>query len=226
MRGMFSMDSPLMEFLTKIADLIIINLLFLLVSIPIVTIGAGYSAMYSVTMKLVKNEEGVVTKQFFKAFKENLKQSTVIWIPMMLIAVGLGYDYIVVNNGVSPENFRLVIIIMAVIWGALFVNVFPLIAKFDNTLLNTIKNALVIGFTHVVKMVFMALFIAVPWVITFKRIELFPVFVMMGCSVPVFINSIWFNQIYDAMIERYTGVNSSSETDTELEDGNNEESDS
>lgn len=204
MKGMFSMDSPLMGFLTKVADLIIINLLFIFVSIPIITIGAGYSAMYSVLMKLVKDEEGVISKQFFAAFKENFKQATIVWVPLMLISIGLIYDYIVVRNGNSPKSFELLIIVMGAVILIFFINYFPIIAKFENTLLNSIKNALVVGLTHIVKTIFMAVFILVPWALTYKRIEIFPVFVMLGCSLPVFVNSIWFNGIYEKMIENYS----------------------
>lgn len=223
MRGMFSMDSPLMNVLTKVADLILINIMFLVVSIPIVTIGAGYTAMYSVCMKLVKDEEGSVTKQFLKAFKENFKQATIMWVPMLVIAAGLIIDYIVVKRGASPKSFETIIYVLAAIWAILFINIFPLIAKFENSILNTIRNALVVAFVHIVKTVFMALFVIVPWVLTYRKIEIFPVFAMLGCSVPVFINSIWFNKIYDEMIENYNNRNEDSLT--EEQDNNEKEID-
>jgi len=218
MKGMFSMDSPLMEVLTKVADLIIINILFLFVSIPVFTIGAGYSAMYSVVLKLVKNEEGKITKQFFKAFKENFKQATIIWLVLLLIALGLLYDFYMLMNGSLPESFKLALIVLAFVWGVLFINIFPLIAKFENTSMHLIKNSFVIGFTHLIKTVFMALFIAAPFYITYKRIEVFPVFAMMGLSVPAFVNSIWFNKIYDTMIDNYAKKSQEGERSSEESD--------
>lgn len=205
MNGLFSMDSPLMQFLTKVADLIILNILFMVFSIPIFTMGASFSAMYYVTMKLVKDEECYVTKQFVSAFKDNFKQATIIWVVMLIIAIGLVYDGYVSITGGSPETFKIVLIVFAVIWAMLFINVFPLIARFDNTILNTIKNAMVIGLTHAVKSIFMITFMAVPFVVIWKKIELFPVVAMLGFSTIAFINSVWLRKIYDGLIENYMG---------------------
>lgn len=213
MRGMFSMDSPLMQFLTKVADLIILNIIFLIFCIPVITIGASLSAMYYVTLKLVKDEDCYVSKQFFSVFKENFKQATVIWIPMLIVAVGLVYDAYVVMTGGSPEMFKIVLIVLTAIWGILFINVFPLMAKFDNTVLNTIKNSLVIGLTHIVKTILMFAFTIFPFVVVWKRIELFPVVAMLGFSTIAFINSVWLRKIYDGMIETYMDKKDDEERD-------------
>lgn len=207
------MDSPLMQFLTKVADLIILNIIFLIFSIPVITIGASLSAMYYVTLKLVKDEDCYVSKQFFSAFKDNFKQATVIWIPMLIVAVGLVYDAYVVMTGGSPEMFKIVLIVLTAIWGILFINVFPLMAKFDNTVLNTIKNSLVIGLTHIVKTILMFAFTIFPFVVVWKRIELFPVVAMLGFSTIAFINSVWLRKIYDGMIETYMDKKDDEERD-------------
>lgn len=204
MKDMFSMDSPLMTFLTKVADLMIINILFIVFSIPIFTIGASFSAMYYVTLKLVRNEEGYVSKQFVKGFKDSFKQATIIWIVMLMIAAGLIYDVYVVMTGGSPEAFKIVIIVLGAIWSVFFINVFPLMAKFENGLLDTIKNAFVVGLTHLVKTVLMIVFTAAPIVFIYKKIEFFPVLLLLGFSVIAFVNSVWFNQIYDSMIANYS----------------------
>ena len=203
MKDMFSMDSPLMGFLTKVADLMIVNILFIIFCIPIVTIGASFSAMYYVTLKLVKNEEGYVAKQFVKGFKDNFKQATIIWVVMLMVAAGLIYDGYVVVTGGSPETFKIVIIVLGVVWSILFINVFPIMAKFENTLLNTIKNSFVVGLTHLVKTVLMMVFTVAPIVFVYKKIEFFPVLLLLGFSVIAFVNSVWFNQIFDAMIDNY-----------------------
>ena len=76
---MFKLDSPLMNFLGRVCDIMILNVLLIVFSIPIFTAGAAITAAYSVSYKMVKNEESYIIKGFWKAFKENFKQSTVIW---------------------------------------------------------------------------------------------------------------------------------------------------
>ena len=77
-------DSPVMDFISTVADLIILNLLFVICSIPIVTFGAAYSAKYYVAMKKIRGEETGTVVPFFKAFKRNFKQSTIVWIIMLV----------------------------------------------------------------------------------------------------------------------------------------------
>ena len=78
MRNMFNSDSSFSKIMNKIADWFILNILWIFCSIPIVTIGATTTALYSVNLKIINNEEGNLIKTFFKSFKENFKKSTII----------------------------------------------------------------------------------------------------------------------------------------------------
>ena len=75
---MFKLDSPFMNFLNKLCDIMILNILVLVFSLPIFTIGAAVTAGYYMSFKMVKNEESYIVKGFWKAFKENFKQSTAV----------------------------------------------------------------------------------------------------------------------------------------------------
>ena len=132
------------SFLGKIADLIIINLLVLVCSIPIITIGASWTAMYYVTVKMVKNEESYVTRDFFKSFKQNFRQATVIWLINLIVLFVLGADALIIRNGLMknlPQAFIVAMGIFAFFIVAIMVFVYPLLSHFDNTIRNTIKNA-------------------------------------------------------------------------------------
>ena len=69
----FSMDNPFFQFIGKLVDLVWLNILTLVCCLPVFTAGAALSAMYSVLIKMALKEDGVITKPFFRAFKENLK---------------------------------------------------------------------------------------------------------------------------------------------------------
>ena len=71
-------DNPVISGMSRIFDMMCLNVLWLVCSLPIFTIGASTTAMYTVMLKVVKNEEGYIVKGFFKAFKENFKKSTII----------------------------------------------------------------------------------------------------------------------------------------------------
>ena len=90
--GFFDINSPFMRSMAKVADIIILNFLFMLCCIPVITIGPAITALYSVTMKLVRDEEGGIVKEFFSSFRLNLKQGIVIHILFLVIAFVLFVD--------------------------------------------------------------------------------------------------------------------------------------
>ena len=93
MGSFFGLDSPLMRFLSRLADIFILNILFLICCVPVITIGASATALYTVTLKMARNEESYMVKGFWKAFKSNFKISTIVWLIMLVLGIILGLDY-------------------------------------------------------------------------------------------------------------------------------------
>ena len=93
MGGLFAADGKLAQTLGKIADLVILNVLWIVCSIPVVTAGAAATAFYSVALKMIKNEEAYVASSFFKAFRENFKQSFIVTLILLAVAAVLGCDF-------------------------------------------------------------------------------------------------------------------------------------
>ena len=79
MGRLFEIDGKLFHAMSKIADLVTLNLLWLICCLPVVTIGASTSALYCVTLKMAGNEDTYVCSSFFHSLKENMKQSLIIW---------------------------------------------------------------------------------------------------------------------------------------------------
>ena len=79
MRSIFNLDSPIMSFLSRVGDLVWLNLLTLLCCIPVVTAGAAFTALHYVSIKMVRNEEGYLTRNYFKSFRQNFIQATLLW---------------------------------------------------------------------------------------------------------------------------------------------------
>ncbi len=143
---MYQEQHIIIRILTHIFDFILLNILWLLTSIPIVTLGAATAALYSVMMSVVEKKEGYIIKDYWKAFCRNFKQSTVVWILLLFLGACLWFDLTLI--GVVPGLFRQ---IGTVVLGAVLIFyfmecifVFPLIAKFENSIGNMIKNALLI----------------------------------------------------------------------------------
>ena len=152
--GIFNYDNPIWRFIGKFCDVMILNVLWLVCCIPVVTVGAATTAVYYVTLKLVRDEEGPTIRSFFKSFKENFKQATILWLIMLAVGVLLGFDlYFFLFIYKEPSMFRT--IMMAVFGGFLMIYlftglfVFPLQARFYNPVKRTLFNAFFMSVRHI-----------------------------------------------------------------------------
>lgn len=198
MNSIFNMDNKFFSVMSKIADLIILNILWTLCSIPVITMGATTTALYYVTLKMAKDEESYIVKSFFKSFIQNFKQATGIWL--ILLAGGgivLGDIYIITKWDTRFKIPLMVIFIaLLLILSFIFMYVFPLLAQFDNTVKQTIKNALLMSIRHLPYTILIFIITAVPLLLYSVSIPLMYVSFMIGFSMIAFFNSIFFKKIF------------------------------
>ena len=154
--NLFSYDSRFTQVLMKLVYSSYLSILWFICSIPIFTIGASTTALYYTCLKIVRNEEGNVTKTFFKSFKENFRQATVIWLILFAIGSFLAFDFYVLYNlrlNTAMPMAAFWTILLAILIGAIIIYlivlfmIFPLQASVINTTPNMFKNAFLIG-TH------------------------------------------------------------------------------
>ena len=93
MGKILSIDSPLWMILNKITDTIVLSLLFIVTSVPIVTMGSSLCALYYMMFRIADNTEGHIVRGYFKAFKENFKKSTPVWLSACLQVLCLRVTY-------------------------------------------------------------------------------------------------------------------------------------
>lgn len=203
----FDSENGFWRGMSKVADIVALNLLFILCSIPVVTIGASASAFYTIMLKLAKNEESYIFKGFIQAFKENFKKSTIIWLIMFLVgAFALVDIYLVSNAGDTfPAAFRYIIYAISFVYFLMLSFVFALQAKFENSIIGTIKNSLLMGIAHFLPWgVLIVLVTYLPVLILLMRLDfviyLIPLMLIIGFGLLGYINSIFFNKIFKRYI--------------------------
>ena len=149
MNHLFNLDGPVLQFINKIVYSVYLNILWFICCIPVITIGASTTALFYVTLKISKNEEGSITKAFFHSFKENLRQGTVIWLILLAFGIILGIDgYVLYHMRFENVFWTLctaVFCVAATAYAIILMYIFPLLARFDNTIGAMFKNALFIG---------------------------------------------------------------------------------
>lgn len=150
MTGIFAPDGKLAVTLNKIADLAILNVLWLLCSIPVITAGASTTALHYATIKMEEGEQGCIIKNFFHSFKENFRQATGIWL-MCMAAIGiLAADFYIIFWKL-PDNMHLLyfpVCIISIAFLLTFNFVFAVLAFFKATVIKNIKNAFFMAILH------------------------------------------------------------------------------
>ena len=146
MQSLFSLDSPIMRAMSRLADLVGLNLLFLLTSIPIFTIGPGLAAMYTVVFRMGTSRERGIVKPYFRAFAANFRQGTVLWLLVLVAVIGTLVDInVLLGLAGALRNLYLLAVALLVLVVMMAGFFFPLISQFQAGLLTTIKNALALS---------------------------------------------------------------------------------
>ena len=152
----FSYESKFSQLVLKLCYACFLNLLWFLCSIPIVTIGASTAALYYTSFKIIREEDNHAGAMFFRAFRDNFKQATVLWLIMLAFGIFLSGDiYILYHLRRTTEGPMAVIwtlmlafvIVAAVFYIIILEYVFPLVASVKNTSIAMLKNSFLIG-TH------------------------------------------------------------------------------
>ena len=195
-------DNVVTRGLSKIFDMVCLNILWIICSIPIITMGASTAAMYSVMLKMVKNEEGYIFRGFFKAFKENFKQSTIMWLIILLLTVVWWVDFNFAGSigGTGGFVLRVIFILLGVVLLSVTIYVFPLTARYVNTIRNTFKNALILTiaklpYTFLMIAVLIAAVVFSFWTVQTLMIAL-PLWMLIGVSLIVWLYSWLLRRVF------------------------------
>jgi uncharacterized membrane protein YesL len=198
MNSFFNLDSPLMVFLTKLADLMILNLLVLVACLPVVTIGPALTGMHYVLLKMVRKQEGYTVRPFFKSFKANFKLATISWLIILAFIVVLVYDLQIINySGLEFARWlRIALLAVAVLAAMTGMYIFPLLARFENNLRNTFKNALFMSIMALPKTLLMILVCIAPLALLYFSLNLVPLVFLLGVSGPGYICAMLYSKTF------------------------------
>lgn len=201
MRNLFNMDNPLFQTLGKLADLMILNIVFIICCIPVVTIGASLTALNYVTLKLAEKEEGYIVKGFFKSFKENFKQSTIIWLIMLVLGIVLGLDVYIMSEskGTFFTVIRILLFILLFLYYMIYTYVFPVLARFYNTTKATFKNAFIMAIVDfprtLLMMIIPVLAVVATFLHTYTIVYGSLIWLMAGFSGVAYINCLFMKKV-------------------------------
>lgn len=154
MGDFFNDDSVFMRLIFRLTDIVALNILFIITCLPVFTIGTAITSMTYTAMKAIDLDDGYITKKYFKAFRQNFKQSTFTWLIMLAAGGVLFFDvYFWVNMWITQRaalaKYMIVFsVIMAFVFVMVLVWIFPIIATFQNKTSKNIWNALALSIRH------------------------------------------------------------------------------
>jgi uncharacterized membrane protein YesL len=219
----FDLDSPLVRGLSKLADVMLLNLLTLIFAIPLIVeqyitlgplfltgsevsldpslamnyifwawlfgiiccipLGAALTAMHFVLLKVVRDEESYIAKSFFKSFKENFKQSSILMVLQFVIGGILVLDYMITSQ--RGNLFRYIFFAVALVLYMASLYIFPLQAKFENSLWGTIKNSFLVSVMALPRTVAMVISTMLPVLFFyFFDFKILPLIFLLGIAGP------------------------------------------
>lgn len=205
MGKLFDMDSPFVRVMNKVADLMLLNILTLVCCLPIVTIGASLTACHYVALKIKRGEEGYITRDFFKSFKMNFKQATIIWLIVIVEVIVLIADFFIIKTNTEVQIgtwFEVLLMVITILSAFTFCWVFATLAKFSNTVKGTLRNALALSMMNFPKSITMIVCYAVPVIIMLFFMQLFPFVLLFGFSAPVFVSALMYDKNFKQLEEK------------------------
>ena len=182
MHNLFHYENPFIQFLVRVGDLMILNLLFILCSLPVVTLGASLTALHRVTQNMLFEQEEPLLKAFFRAFRQNFKQSTLAWLVELVVIVSLVCDVLLVMayfDGGLAKAMYILVAVLAILVAGVFSYLMPLIARYENGTRQQVNNAVVLAI------------IKLPKTLLLMLLNLLPVILLL-ISVPVFVQTLIF----------------------------------
>lgn len=182
------MDSPFIRVLNRVGDLMILNILMIICCLPVITVGAAYTGMHYVLLKMVRDREGYLIRGFFKSFVSNFKQATLIWLLMLLVIMVYVGDIVIFNYSgmVFPKAVVVAVLAVAILLLMMAVYIFPLQARFENPIKNTLKNAMILAFVNLPKTILMIACYALPLVICYYSNYALLFVILFGISAPAY----------------------------------------
>lgn len=221
MNNLFDIDSPLMQALGRLADLMLLNFLTLICCIPIVTAGAAFTALDYMCLKLVRNEENYLIRGYFKSFKENLKQSTGIWLIILWVIAAVAGDVLIMNYSSVEFPFivRMAVLFVSIVTLCTAMWVFPIQAKFVNPVFKTIKNAFKASLLQFPRTLLMIGLFFVPILAMMYTNFLVPIVFLFGFTFHSYLSAMLYNKFFLRLEEAAMKGSGQEEKPAEAEDG-------
>lgn len=172
MGNIFRLDSPVMRFLTLVTNLVCLNVLWLLCSLPVFTAGAATTAMYFCVFQYINKQDDAVIKPFFSVFKTCFRQVTPVWLLNFLIGLALAAEVFYLSQG-AESWVKLAFAVLAFVYIGATSYLYPIMARYDAPVRNSVLNCFALSSRHLLSTAIVACLNLMPLAMYFLKTDLF-----------------------------------------------------
>ena len=205
----FNLDNPVLGFMGMIVDAIILNLIWMVCCIPIFTFGAATTALYYALMRDVMDEEAHPVKAFFRSFKQNFKQGTVLGLIVLFVGAMFGAAAYAYGYIESTQNFWNIMkgayIISFAVYMFILQYVFAILANFHTTITKAVQSAFFLSIKNVGWTLIMIAIMALPFVLLIINFFNFLPVMLLGVGCVVYLDSYFLNRILKPWFDQAKG---------------------
>ncbi len=207
MRHFFQPENPVMRLLSKAFDLMVLNILFLLSCIPVITTGAAISALYYMVLKMHKDEEPYIIKGYFRSMKDNFRQATLLWLPLLFAFFFFGTDLYIIYRVIDPSYNWLQIPVWIIIFVlvSILIYAFPMLSSFESSTKQILKNSVLLSLGNIPTTIFIVvtqiLIIYLCLISNELLVLIGSVALFMGCALMAYFNGFFLERIFSRCME-------------------------
>ena len=206
-------DSPIMSFLARVADLVILNVLWLLCCLPVVTAGASTTAMYHVVRHLQEESISSVTRDFFRSFKSDFRQATPVYLLLLIPTAAVVMNAWILSaqsSDIVPVYVRAIWMVSALMLTFVVSFVYPVMAYFDDTVWKTLRTAAVLAVAKLPRTVLISAINLLPIIMLFVSLPFFlrsSIFwLLIGGSLTAYLNMLILRPVFKKIIDERPGA--------------------
>ncbi len=157
------LNGKLVQIMSRVGDVLILNLLTIVCSLPVVTLGAAFTAAYDMSLRLLRHQEGYVARGFFRAFRSNFPRATALWLIFLGVLV-ISIGDLLVRPYLPQLHFLLTVaaVVQILLVLAIALYAFPLQARFENSISGTLRNSILLAVCRAPQTAAMVLITLVP----------------------------------------------------------------
>lgn len=209
MRFLFDPESQIMQIISRFCDIVILNVVFLLTCIPVFTVGAANAALYDVVFRLDTDREGPLLPSYFRAFRENFRQSTGLWLLLLLFGAATyvnmtRFSFLGENSYYLGYGLFILSMLVLVLEVFVFSYSFPLLSRFRNSTRQTAVNALLLAIGNLPRTLLVSVINCFPWALLIVNFYAFMrlgfIWLAMYFAAAAYFNSRVLKKVFDQLI--------------------------